>query len=91
MASKLIAVVAGVGPGTSAAVVRKFAATYPIALLARNPDNYNPLVEEITKAGGKAIGVQTDVSSESSVKSAFEKIKGELGDAGIAVSHYDRY
>jgi len=33
MASKLIAIIAGVGPGTGAAVAKKFAASYPVVLL----------------------------------------------------------
>ena len=75
MASKAFAIVAGVGPGTGAAIARKFAAAYPVALLARNPDNYNGLVKEINDSGGKAIGVSTDVSDPDSVKAAFEKIQ----------------
>ena len=74
MASKAFAVVAGVGPGTGASVARRFAQAYPVVLLARNPDNFNSLVEEINKSGGKAIGISTDVSSPDSVKAAFQKI-----------------
>lgn len=74
------AVIAGVGPGTGAALARKFGLAYPVALLARNPDNFNSLVDEINKAGGKAIGISTDVSDNSSVKSAIEEIKSKWGD-----------
>lgn len=73
------AVIVGVGPGTGAAVARRFAQSYPVALLARSPENYSPIVDEINKSGGKAIGVSTNVADESSVKSAFEKIKAEYG------------
>lgn len=73
------AVIAGVGPGTGAAVARKFASAYPVALLARSPENYTSLVDEINKSGGKALGISTDVSSESSVKSAFSEIKEKFG------------
>ena len=73
------AVIAGVGPGTGAAVARKFALAYPVALLARSPENYTSLVEEINKSGGKAVGISTNVADESSVKSAFEKITAEFG------------
>jgi len=80
MASKLIAIVAGVGPGTGAAVARKFAATYPVVLLARKPENFEGLASEINQSGGKAIGISTDVSDSKSVKSAVEKIKAEFGE-----------
>ncbi|KAI7093472.1 hypothetical protein KC352_g39842, partial [Hortaea werneckii] len=77
MTSKAIAIIAGVGPGTGASVARKFASAYPVVLLARNPDNYNNLVDEIKKDGGQAIGISTDVSSPDSMKQAFSKIEQE--------------
>ena len=85
MSSKLIAIIAGVGPGFSAAVARKFATSgsYPVVLMARNPDNYNSLVDEINASGGKALGISADVSEAKSVKEAFDKIKGEFG-SGVA-------
>lgn len=60
-------------------MARRFAQAYPVVLLARSPENFNSLVEEINSSGGKAIGVSTDVSSEKSVKSAFEQSKKEFG------------
>ena len=85
--SKLIAIVAGVGPGTGAAVARKFAASYPVVLMARNPDSYNDLVKEINGKGGKAVGISTDVADAKSVKDAVERIEKEFGSGvGAAVS-----
>lgn len=89
MASKAFAVVAGVGPGTGAACARRFAASYPVVLLARNPDNFESLVEEINKNGGKAMGISADVSSEDSIKSAFDKIKEEHKDAPCAAAIFN--
>lgn len=80
MASQLIAIVAGVGAGTGASVARKFAAAYPVVLLARNPENYESLAKEINDNGGKAIGISTDVSDSKSVNAAVSKIKSEFGD-----------
>lgn len=80
MASKLIAIIAGVGAGTGASVARKFADSYPVVLLARNPENYDPLVKEINDKGGKAIGISTDVADAKSLKNATEVIKKEFGD-----------
>lgn len=89
MAPNPFAVVAGVGPGTGAAVARRFAKAYPIALLARSPENYESLVSEINSSGGQAIGISTDVSSEESVKSAFEQIKKEYAGAGCAAAVFN--
>lgn len=90
MASKLIAIVAGVGPGTGAAVARKFSATYPVVLLARKPENYESLASEINQKGGKAIGISTDVADSQSVKNAIEAIKKEFGqDVGAAAAIFN--
>lgn len=89
MASKAFAVIAGVGPGTGASVARRFAAAYPVALLARNPDNYESLVKEINGSGGKAIGISTDVSSQDSVKAAFDKIQQEFKGAVCAAAVFN--
>lgn len=59
----------------------QFAKAYPVALLARNPDNYKDIVDEINKSGGKAIGISTDVSDSASVKAAFKQIEQELGES----------
>lgn len=64
---------------TGAAVARKFAAAYPVALLSRKQDTYEPIVAEINKSGGKAIGISTDVSDSKSVKAMVEKLKEEYG------------
>lgn len=89
MASKSFAVIAGVGPGTGASVARKFALAYPVALLARSPENYESLVSEINAAGGTAIGISTDVSSAASVKSAYEKIEQEWKGAACAAAVFN--
>ncbi|KAJ6144715.1 hypothetical protein N7470_008610 [Penicillium chermesinum] len=77
MASKALAIIAGVGPGT----------TYSVVLLSRNPDNYEPIVKEINAGGGKAIGISADVSDANSVKAAFAQIEKEFPGtaAGAAV------
>lgn len=72
-----------------ASVARRFAQTYSVALLARNPANYEPLVKEIEAAGGKAIGISTDCSDSKSVKSAFEQLKKETGGASLAAAIYN--
>ena len=80
MTSKLIAIIAGVGPGTGAAVARKFSTAYPVVLLARTPSSYESLASEINAAGGHALGISTDVSSASSLAAAVSTIKSEFGN-----------
>jgi NAD(P)-dependent dehydrogenase (short-subunit alcohol dehydrogenase family) len=82
--SKPVAIVAGVGPGTGAAVARKFAKEYNVVLMARNPENYESLVKDIESSGGKATGISTDVASTESVKKAFEQVKS-IGPVAVAV------
>lgn len=89
-----IAIIAGVGPGTGAAVARRFAQTYPVVLLARSASNYEPVVADINKSGGKAVGISADVTDEESVKGAFDQIKqGGLwkdgGEFGVAAAVFN--
>ncbi len=60
-------------------MARKFAERYPVFLLARNPANYEPLVEEIKNNGGWAQGIATDISDAGSVEKAFAEIKKYSG------------
>lgn len=86
MAAKPIAIIAGVGAGTGASVARRFAQSYPVALLARSTQSYEPLVQEINNSGGKAYGFSTDVSDPESVRKAFEGIKKEMGGSDITAA-----
>ena len=74
---------------SGASVARRFAKSYSVALLARKSANYDPIVKEINDAGGKAIGISTDVSDGKSVQSAFDQIKKEMGDSKLAAAIYN--
>ncbi|MBE3047479.1 SDR family NAD(P)-dependent oxidoreductase [Candidatus Bathyarchaeota archaeon] len=74
-------------PGRANAI--KFAKTYPVVLLARNPDNYTGIVKEIRDSGGSALGITADVTSPTSLTSAFEAIKKEYGSATAAAAIYN--
>ncbi|KAJ5101973.1 hypothetical protein NUU61_004195 [Penicillium alfredii] len=89
MAPKALAVIAGVGPGTGASIARRFAKSYSVALLARNPTNYEPLVQEINSNGGQAVGISTDVSDTNSVNSAFEQIAKQYPDTKLAAAIFN--
>lgn len=60
-----------------------------MALLARKPSNYEPVIKEIEAAGGRAIGISTDVADSASVKSAFEKLEKEMGGAPLAAAVFN--
>ncbi|KAI9660244.1 MAG: hypothetical protein M1831_003551 [Alyxoria varia] len=77
-----IAIIAGVGPGTGASVARRFARSYPVALLARSRSSFQPLVEEINGSGGRAEGFEADVSDEESLKGAFREMESKFGGGG---------
>lgn len=89
MSTKAFAVIAGVGSGTGSSIARRFAKEYPIALLARNPESYEGLVQEINNSGGKAIGVSADASDEQSLKSAFQTIAQKYDNAPCAAAIYN--
>jgi NADP-dependent 3-hydroxy acid dehydrogenase YdfG len=74
------AIVAGVGPGLGAALVRAFAREgYAIGLYARKPESTSGVVEQIRSAGGKALPVQLDVTDRKAAFEAVEKVRSEFG------------
>ena len=75
-----VCVVIGVGPGLGAALARRFAAEYAVALVARGEDKLASLAKEIENAGGKALAVSADVSKAADIIAAFEKIRREFGE-----------
>lgn len=72
-----------------ASIARKFAKSYSVVVLARNPDNYNPVVQEINSSGGQAIGISTDVSDSKSVNAAFDKIQAEYPSSKVAAAVFN--
>ncbi|KAL1998223.1 hypothetical protein VTN02DRAFT_6624 [Thermoascus thermophilus] len=89
MAAKAFAIVAGVGAGTGASIARRFAQAYPVVLLARNPANYEPVVEEINASGGQAVGIRADLSDSQSVRAAFEQIAQRFPDVPLAAAIFN--
>src|ERR1700722_7742572 len=87
MTEKKVATVIGVGPGLGAALARRFAADYAVALVARNAEKLVELASEISAAGGTALVVPADVNMEQVITRAFERIRSELGDTDILLSN----
>ncbi|KAF3183371.1 hypothetical protein TWF751_004152 [Orbilia oligospora] len=88
-AKQAIALVAGVGPGTGAAIAKKFASLYNVVLLARTPSSYETTVQEINKSGGTAIGFPADVRDEASIKNVFEQVTKQFPDKPVAAAVYN--
>jgi NAD(P)-dependent dehydrogenase (short-subunit alcohol dehydrogenase family) len=83
MTVKKVATVVGVGPRLGAALARRFAANYAVALVARNGEKLIELTREISAAGGTSLVVLANVSKEQEIVGAFERIRRELGDTDV--------
>lgn len=74
------AIIAGVGPGTGAALARAFAEEgYAVGVLSRRAESSSPVAEEISAAGGKSLAVQADVTDRRSVQAAVAQIRQNFG------------
>jgi NAD(P)-dependent dehydrogenase (short-subunit alcohol dehydrogenase family) len=80
-----VAAVVGVGPGLGAALARRFARGYAVALVAREREKLDALAREIGAAGGRALAVPADVSRGDDIAAAAERIRGELGEIDVLV------
>jgi NAD(P)-dependent dehydrogenase (short-subunit alcohol dehydrogenase family) len=77
-----IAVVTGVGPGTGAAIARRFArGGYAVAMLARNHERLVSLEREITLARG----YPCDVTDEAQLDATLEAVRTELGAPKVLI------
>jgi NAD(P)-dependent dehydrogenase (short-subunit alcohol dehydrogenase family) len=86
------AIIAGVGPGTGAALARAFAKEgYAVGLLSRHADSSRPVAEEIRARGGKALVVPTDVTQRQSAQSAVEQIHGNFGPITVLAHNASGY
>jgi len=82
MSEKSIAVVTGVGPGTGAAIARRFARDgYKVAMLARSRERLANLERELADA--KAY--PCDVTDEAQLDSTIEAIRRDLGTPRVLI------
>ena len=80
MADKLpVAVVTGVGPGLGAALARRFAKGYAVAINARRADFLHSLAEEIRASGGQVLEASGDIGDPAQVSAMFKMIHERLG------------
>jgi len=86
MPEKSVCIIAGMGPGVSFAVARRFGtAGFSVAMLARRADRLAEFEKELQSAGVPARGYAVDLGVEAQVRGAFQKIEGELGPAGVLI------
>jgi NAD(P)-dependent dehydrogenase (short-subunit alcohol dehydrogenase family) len=77
-----VAVVTGVGPGTGAAIARRFArGGYRVAMLARSRDRLATLERELPDAKG----YPCDVTDEAQLDSSVEAIRRDLGTPKVLI------
>ena len=81
--NKPVAVVTGVGPGLGAALARRFAAAYAIAILARKADYLKGLAEELRPGGATVLDLACDVADLAQLNAAFRTIRDGLGDPEV--------
>src|SRR5207237_6436337 len=80
-----VAIVAGVGPGLGAAVVRKLVSEgRGVGMFARSPEFIGKLATEI---GMPALAIPTDVSNPKQVAAAFRKVRQRLGPVEILIAN----
>jgi NAD(P)-dependent dehydrogenase (short-subunit alcohol dehydrogenase family) len=80
---KPVAVVTGVGPGLGASLVRRFAATYAVVMLARKADYLKALAREIRQGGATVLDLGCDVSDRAQITEAFRAIRKDLGEPEV--------
>ena len=74
-----VAVVVGVGPGLGAALARRFAQRYAVAIIARNAEYLKSLAGELGATGGQVLEVPADIGDRAQVEAAFTSIRERLG------------
>ena len=80
-----VAAVIGVGAGLGAALARRFATDYKVALIARSNQVIEETADKIRSADGVALPIQSDATVEAQIVAAHERIRGELGPIDVFV------
>jgi NAD(P)-dependent dehydrogenase (short-subunit alcohol dehydrogenase family) len=77
-----VALISGVGPGTGAAIARRFArGGYAVAMLARSKERLDELEREIEHARG----YPCDVTDEAQLDATIERVRADLGAPKVLV------
>lgn len=79
--SREICLITGVGPGTGAALVRRFAQSYDVAMIARDTDRLRAMESEVP--GTRAF--PCDVTDTARLQSVVSTIRKEMGAAKVLI------
>ena len=74
-----VAAVLGVGPGLGAALARRFAEKYAVAINARRASYLSSLATDIRANGGQVLEVPADIGDQAQVETVFKTIREQLG------------
>src|SRR5882672_5829468 len=81
-ANRPLALITGVGPGTGAALVRRFSSGgYDVAMLARNAERLAGIEREVTNA--KAY--PCDVTDEARLDAVLAEVSGQFGEPSVLI------
>jgi NAD(P)-dependent dehydrogenase (short-subunit alcohol dehydrogenase family) len=86
------AVVAGVGPGLSESVVRKFADEgCAVGMFARSEEYLADLESDLRDDGADALAASTDIMRPDDVESSFDEVRSELGSVDVPINNAGNY
>ena len=80
-----VAAILGVGPGLGAALARRFAKGYAVAVVARRADYLKSVCDGIRASGGRSLEVVADVGDSGQLAAAFKSIREQLGSPEVLI------
>src|SRR4051812_10860318 len=87
MTQRKVVVVTGGSAGVGRSIVAEFAQHgYDVAALARGEAGVDGAVKDVENAGGRALGIETDVADLAQVQRAADQVERELGPIDVWVN-----
>src|SRR3954464_1741176 len=87
MTQRKVVVVTGGAAGVGRSIVAEFAQHgYDVAVLARGQAGVDGAVKDVENAGGRALGIETDVADLAQVQRAADQVERELGPIDVWVN-----